>query len=76
MTRVAQPPARTAIEGVDRLLKLPEVMSIAGLGKTMIYRRVRQGTFPQPVKLGESTRWSEREVREWLDAVMATRRAA
>jgi len=60
----------------DRLLPLPAVMEIAGLRKTMIYRKVRDGTFPKPCKPGGvSTRWSEREVRDWKNAVLAARAA-
>ena len=60
----------------DRLLPLDAVMQIAGIGKTMIYRKMRDGTFPKCCKPGgASTRWSEREVRAWKDQVMAARAA-
>jgi prophage regulatory protein len=63
------------IEG--RLLKIDQVMEIAGLGKTMIYRKVRDGTFPRPCKPGgASTRWDEGEVRQWKAEVLAARDAA
>ncbi len=43
----------------------------------MIYKKMRQGTFPKSCKPGgASVRWSEREVREWRDKVMAERDAA
>jgi prophage regulatory protein len=67
---------RAAVDGVDRLLKLPEVIGIAGIGKTMIYRLVRAGSFPGFIKLGASTLWSEREVQAWVDRMVAERRAA
>lgn len=58
----------------DRLLRLPDVMSIVGWGKTMIYRKVRAGEFPQPYKPGgTSSRWSEQEVRAWLNRVKGVR---
>lgn len=61
----------------DRLLPLPAVMQMTGIGKTMIYRKMREGTFPRACKPGgASTRWSEREVREWRDARLAERDAA
>lgn len=61
----------------DRLIALPRVKEITGLGKTMIYRKVREGNFPQPCKPGGSaTRWSEREVRAWRDEQLAARTAA
>lgn len=58
----------------DRLLPLAAVMEIAGLGKTMIYRKMREGTFPKACKPGGvSTRWSENEVVAWKAEVMAAR---
>jgi prophage regulatory protein len=58
----------------DRLLPIGVVMELAGIGKTMIYRKMREGTFPRCCKPGgASTRWSEREVRAWRDKVIADR---
>jgi prophage regulatory protein len=59
---------------LDRFLRLQQVIERVGLGKTMIYRKVRDGTFPQPFKPGGvSTRWSEREIAEWQQARLAER---
>lgn len=61
----------------DRLIPLDAVMQIAGIGKTMIYRKMREGSFPKSCKPGgASTRWSEREVKDWRDRVIAAARAA
>ncbi|MEO6248926.1 MAG: AlpA family phage regulatory protein [Sphingomicrobium sp.] len=58
----------------DRLLRLGQVIEIVGLGKTMIYRKVRSRTFPQPYKPGGvATRWSEKEVFAWLAALGSER---
>ena len=60
----------------DRLLRIAQVMEISGLSKAMIYRLEREGKFPRHCKPGgASTRWSEREVREWHAAVLANRAA-
>jgi prophage regulatory protein len=60
----------------DRLIALREVKEISGFGKTMIYRLMREGRFPQACKPGgSSTRWSEREVRIWKDEQLAARAA-
>jgi prophage regulatory protein len=59
---------------LDRFLKLAEVIERVGLGKTMVYRLVRENRFPQPFKPGGAgTRWSEREVVAWMDARLAER---
>lgn len=51
----------------DRLIALPEVTRIAGIGKTMVYRLMRQDAFPKACKPGgASSRWSEREVSAWV----------
>lgn len=53
----------------DRLLKLSEVKEITGLGKTMIYRLIRAGSFPAQYKPGGyASRWSESEVLGWVRA--------
>ncbi|WBO22289.1 helix-turn-helix transcriptional regulator [Sphingomonas abietis] len=58
----------------DRLIDLPRVKEIVGLGKTMVYRLVREGRFPKPCKPGgAATRWSETEVRAWKACVLADR---
>lgn len=58
----------------DRLIPLEAVIQIAGIGKTMIYRKMREGSFPKSCKPGgASTRWSENEVKAWRDEVLAAR---
>ncbi len=53
----------------DRLLRLSQVIEIAGIGKTMIYRLMRSGSFPQQFKPGGyASRWSESEVTAWRKA--------
>lgn len=51
-----------------RILKLPDVMEKVGFGRSTIYRKASEGTFPKPIKLGErSVGWIEDEIDEWLD---------
>lgn len=61
---------------IDVLLKLPEVCHQAGFGKSAIYEMITAGTFPEPVKLGFASRWSQIEVQEWIEKQKAARRAA
>jgi prophage regulatory protein len=57
-------------EPSDRLLKLEEVKRRVGLEKSMIYKLIRDGKFPAPYKLSKfASRWSEREIAAWIDAV-------
>lgn len=56
-------------EPQDDLIKLEEVRTLAGIGKTMIYRLERDGRFPKRFKPGgHASRWSRREVMAWREA--------
>ena len=51
----------------DRILRLPAVMERTGLKRSTLYDWMRQGTFPQPIKLGErAVGWPESAVAEWI----------
>lgn len=51
-----------------KILKLPTVIEKTGCGRASIYRKIAEGGFPTPIKLGErSVGWIESEVDDWLD---------
>ena len=62
-----------------RFLRLPEVMSRTGYGRTSIYRKMEDGSFPKSVKLGgpplapsafdsRAVAWIEDEVEQWIES--------
>ncbi len=58
-TRDVKPPLR--------LLRLPEVTRLTGLGRSMIYQLQAEQRFPQSIKLGtRAVAWIEHEVQAWL----------
>ena len=51
----------------DRLLRLSEVRTRTALARTTIYRKMRAGSFPEPLKVGvRAVRWRESEIDSWL----------
>lgn len=51
----------------DRLLRLPEVQRLTGLGRSAIYQQMKDGFFPQSVKIGpRASTWSEAAVQAWI----------
>lgn len=52
---------------IDTLIKLPEVCRQAGFGKSAIYEMIAAGTFPERIKLGCASRWSQLEVQAWIE---------
>jgi prophage regulatory protein len=52
-----------------RLLRLPQVIEITGLGRDTIYRYIRDGRFPRQRRISErASAWREDEVREWIES--------
>ncbi|MDT6941809.1 AlpA family transcriptional regulator [Brucella pseudogrignonensis] len=53
-----------------RLLALPEVMRLTGLGRATIYKWMSEGRFPQSLKLGgSSVRWRSDEMEYWISTL-------
>ena len=56
---------------MDRILRISEVVEITGLSRTTIWRRVKSGNFPAPVRLGglatRSVGWREGELKRWIE---------
>ena len=51
----------------DRMLRKAEVLSRCGVSYTTVWRWVRSGRFPAPVKIGpRAVRWRESEIEAWL----------
>ena len=62
-----------------RFIRLPEVLSRTGYGRTTIYRKMEDGSFPRSVKLGgpledpeafdcRAVAWIEDEVEQWIES--------
>jgi prophage regulatory protein len=61
-----------------RFIRLNEVLSITGYGRTSIYRKMEEGTFPKSLKLGgppkdpsifdsRAIAWIEDEIDQWVE---------
>jgi prophage regulatory protein len=61
----------------ERLLRLRDVKQKTGLGTSTIYRRMADGTFPIPRKLGPNTvRWLQSEIDAWIRSLPSSRSEA
>jgi predicted DNA-binding transcriptional regulator AlpA len=60
----------------ERLLRLPQVLSAVGVGKTLLYQLVKDGEFPQPRKIRHLSVWVESEVRDWIGVVAKPKSAS
>ena len=62
-----------------RFIRLPEVLTRTGYGRTSIYRKMEEGSFPRSIKLGgpledpeafdsRAIAWIEDEVEQWIES--------
>ena len=69
---------RTMVQEVEvpiRIVRLPAVQARTGLGRSTIYVRLAEGSFPRPVQLGaRAVGWIESEVDEWIRKQIALSR--
>jgi len=70
---------KTIMKPKHRFIRLNEVMSRTGYGRTSIYRKMEDGSFPKSVKLGgppkdpsifdsRAVAWIEDEVEQWIES--------
>ena len=61
-----RPQLRTS-KTYDRLIRLHEVKLRTGLGRSSIYRKMADGSFPQPLNIGErAVAWRESDIEQWI----------
>ena len=55
---------------INGLLRLPQVLAMVGLSKSTLYRKVKAGLFPAPIKLsGNLVVWKQEVVMKWIEAL-------
>ncbi|WP_207806964.1 helix-turn-helix transcriptional regulator [Parazoarcus communis] len=60
----------------ERFIRVGEVSSMVGLGKTTIYKYVSTNAFPAPVAIGGNrVAWLESEVLNWMRERVAARQS-
>ena len=68
---------KTIMKPKHRFIRLNEVLSRTGYGRTTIYRKMEDGSFPKSIKLGgaptnpckfdcRAIAWIEEEVEQWI----------
>ena len=75
---------KTTPKQKHRFIRLNEVMSRTGYGRTSIYRKMEDGSFPKSLKLGgppkdpnefdsRAVAWIEEEVDQWIESRIEAR---
>lgn len=52
----------------DKFLRLNQVIDQIGLSRSTIYNRIKEGSFPHPIKLGKrAIAWRESTITDWMN---------
>lgn len=58
----------------EKIIRLPQVKAMVGLGTTAIYDKMKNSDFPRQIKLGRLSGWVESEIQAWINKqIMASR---
>ncbi len=50
-----------------KLYRLADVIGIVGLSRATIYKKIKEGSFPAPVKLGvKASGWKSSDIEAWI----------
>jgi len=58
------------VESKQGFIRQKGLLSLVSFSAPTLWRKVKAGTFPKPVKLGQNmTAWRVEEVQEWMNGV-------
>ena len=57
------------------LMRTADILALTGLSRSTIYRLVKDGQFPAPIKIGKSIRWRTADVERHIASLPAGRAA-
>ena len=53
-------------DGLTRFMRMPKVLELTQMGRTTLWRLVKSGKFPKPVRIGpNSVAWKESDYEAW-----------
>lgn len=71
MECLGMPNQHDAVVSRGPIWRLPTVKLQTGLSTTEIYRRLKKGTFPQPLKLGaRAVGWQAATIEAWVQSLV------
>lgn len=57
---------------LDRIIRLPELLTLTGLSRASIYRQIAAGQFPAPVSITANTKgWFASAIKAWQQSLKA-----
>ena len=52
----------------DKILRMPDIVSLTGLSRTTIYRKIKEGTFPTQLHISDHCcGWRASTIERWME---------
>ncbi len=60
----------------NRVLRIEQVLAVVPLKKSTVYKAMKAGTFPRPIRLGlKAVGWLEADIQDWINGRIAATRS-
>lgn len=53
----------------QKLLRINHLTSIIGVSRPTIYRWIKRGILPKPIRIGKTPYWSADRINQWLSCM-------
>lgn len=54
---------------MDNLLNRKQVCNVLSLSRATLYRKIKNGLIPKPLKDGRSSKWKESDLQPYIDSL-------
>lgn len=55
----------------DQMVTMAFITQYTGMTDKWFYKLISQGRFPEPIKMGRSSRWWKSEVESWMQEIIS-----
>jgi prophage regulatory protein len=54
---------------IQQLYRINQVCEITGIRPSTIYKLIREGKFPPPLKINTTSAWTSSSIGQWMDSL-------
>lgn len=63
------------MESKKRLVRPDQILEMLGVSRVTLWKYIKEGKFPAPIKIGATRFWDETEVDEWFERATSRKSA-
>lgn len=67
MPKTSKKAEQKTSQSVEKLIDIKAVEEMLKFKRGWIYRKIKEGAFPEPVKIGRATRWKLSTIQNWIN---------